>query len=212
MTNLRLGPLLPRVAGSALLLATASWGAAMASDATPVRVRGQIASVEGRQITVQNRDGGGTTRLELSGDAKILGMVPIQPDAIGEDATVGAAAVKQPDGRMKALVVVVHPGNIGGAGEGYLTWDLTPDSTMVQGEVREAKSGPDGRVLQIYYTQAGATVVIPPGTPVVKLEPGDPALLKQGATVFIPNAEKGSGDTLSAEFVAVGKDGYAPPL
>lgn len=209
MTNVRLGPL-SRTGGLALLLATAGW-AAQAADGTPVRVRGQVASVEGRQLTVQNRDGG-TTRLELAVDAKVLTMTPIQPDAIGDDATIGAATVRLPDGRAKALLVVVHPGNIGGPGEGYLTWDLTPDSTMVQGEVRKTESTPDGRVVQIYYTQAGATVLIPPGTPVVRLEPGDAGLLTKGATVFVPNAEKGPGDALSAEMIAVGKDGYAPPL
>jgi hypothetical protein len=205
----RLGPR-TRAAGLALLMLTTA-GAAAAADANPVRVRGEVASVEGRRLTVQTRDGG-TTRLELTPDAKILGMVAIQPEAVGEDASVGAAAVKQPDGRMRALLVVVHPGGIGGPGEGYLTWDLTPDSTMVQGEVREATDGPDGRVLQIYYTQAGNTVVVPPGTPVVKLEPGDEGLLKKGASVFVPNAEKGPGDTLTAELVAVGRDGYAPPM
>ncbi len=170
-----------------------SW-AATAAEPTPVRVRGQVASVEGRQLTVQNRDGG-TTRLELSPDAKFLSMAPIQPD-----------------GRMRAALVVVHPGGIGGPGEGYFTWNLTPDSAMVQGEVRKAESGPDGRVLQIYYTQAGSTVVIPPGTPVIRPEPGDAGLLKKGATVFVPTAGKGPGDIYSAELVAVGKDGYAPPM
>ncbi|CAA9558793.1 MAG: hypothetical protein AVDCRST_MAG59-2310 [uncultured Thermomicrobiales bacterium] len=208
----RLGPLPRAAAGLALLLAAAGGAAAAAAqEAAPVRVRGQIASVEGRVLTVQNRDGG-TTRLELPADAKILGMTPIQPDAIATDASVGAAAVKQPDGRMRALLVVVHPGGIGGPGEGYLTWDLTPDSMMVQGEVREAESGPDGRVLQIYYTQAGNTVVIPPGTPVIRLEPRDASLLKKGASVFVPNAEKGPGETLSAELVAVGEDGFEPPM
>jgi hypothetical protein len=206
----RLGPA-TRAACSALLLLTTA-GLAAAQEASPVRVRGEIADVEGRRLTVQTRDGG-TTRLELPAGAKILAMSPIEPGAVGEDASVGAAAVKQPDGRMKALLVVVHPGGIGGPGEGYLTWDLTADSQMVQGEVREAEDGPDGRVLQIYYTQAGNTVVVPPGTPVVRLEPGDEGLLKKGATVFVPNAEKGQGgDTLTAEMVAVGKDGYAPPM
>jgi hypothetical protein len=205
----RLGPR-TRAAGLALLMLTTA-GAAAAADANPVRVRGEVASVEGRRLTVQTRDGG-TTRLELSPGAKILGMAPIQADAVGEDASVGAAAVKQPDGRMKALLVVVHPGGIGGPGEGYLTWDLTSDSTMVQGEVREATDGPDGRVLQIYYTQAGNTVVVPPGTPVIRLEPRDASLLKKGASVFVPNAEKGPGDTLSAELVAVGEDGFEPPM
>lgn len=209
--TVRLGPL-SRAVGLVLLLAATSGTAAMAADATPVRVRGQVAAVEGRRVTVQNRDGG-TTKLELGPDAKILAMVPIQPDAVGEDATVTAATVRQPDGRAKALLVVVQPGNIGGPAEGYLTWDLTPDSTMVQGEVREAQSGPDGRVIQIYYTQAGATVLIPPGTPVVRLEPGDTGLLAKGAAIFVPNAEQAAGgDALSAQLVAVGKDGFAPPM
>ena len=183
----------------------------VAQEGTPVRVHGQITSVNGKQVTVQTQEGS-AVRLELSPDAKVMAMVPGKAEAVSDRATIGAAAVKQPDGRLQAKALVIYPEGDVGSGEGYFTWNLTPDSMMVQGEVRSVQSGADGQVIEVYYPQAGATLVVPSGTPVVTLEAADMSLVKQGAYVVVPNAEKGSGDTLTAELVAVGKNGYVPPL
>lgn len=191
-------------------LALAGAGA-LAGEASPARVRGEIASVQDRALTVQTRDGQ-AVQVDLAADAKVFAMAPGRAEALAEKSVIGAAAVKQPDGRMKALTVVVYPANLPDTGEGYLTWDLAPDSMMVQGEVRSIETGADGQVVQIYYPQAGATLLIPPGTPVIALEAADTGLLRQGAHVVIPNAEKGSGEALTAALVAVGKDGYVPPI
>ena len=69
--------LVPRaVGGMALVLVPLAAAAQQtAQDAPPVRVRGEIASVEDRIVTVQTRDGE-VARLELAGDAKVLGMAP----------------------------------------------------------------------------------------------------------------------------------------
>ena len=198
-------------AGLAVLLGLFVTSGGMAAEGTPGRLDGQIESVEGRQVTVRSRDGG-TARLELAGDARVVGMSAAAPEALTENATIGAAAVKQPDGRLRALLVVLYPSDLGGSGEGYFTWNLAPDSMMVQGEVRSVEAGPEGRVVSVYYPQAGATLVVPPGTPIVALEPGGPDLLRKDAHLFVPNAGRIEGDALTAELVAVGKDGFVPPM
>ena len=83
---------------------------------------------------------------------------------------------------------------------------------MIQGVVREIETGPEGLVLSVYYPQAGATVVIPPDAPVVTLEAGDAGLLQPGSHVFVPNAERRPDGTLSTGLVAVGRNGFVPPM
>jgi hypothetical protein len=207
-----LGTGLARTAAILGPLALAAAGA-VADEATPLRVNGEIASVQDRQVTVQTRDGK-AVRVDLAADAKVMAMAPGRAESLAEKSVVGAAAVPQPDGRMKALMIIVYPADPGTTGEGYLSWDLAADSQMVQGEVKSVESGADGQVVQIYYPQAGATLIVPPGTPFMTLELADASILKQGAHIVIPNAEQaaGGGDTLTAALIAVGKDGYTPPM
>jgi hypothetical protein len=146
-------------------------------------------------------------------------VVPAKADAIATETTVSAAGAPQGNGGsgIKADTVVVYPGGVAGTdirgqGQGYFTWDLKPGSSMVEGVVRDAKSGPDGRVLQVYYPQAGGTVVIPPDATVVALEPADASLLKPDAQVFVPIANRKTDGTLTSDLIAVGKNGLTPPM
>ena len=199
------------IGGMALVLVPLAAAAQTAQDAPPVRVRGEIASVDDRVVTVQTRDGE-VARLELAADARVLGMAPTTPEALAVDDVIGAAAAGQPGEPQEAVVVVVVPEELGGAGEGYFTWDLTPDTMMIQGVVRGVEAGPDGLVLSVYYPQAGATVVVPPDVPVVALEAGDAGLLQPGSHVFVPSAERRPDGTLSTGLVAVGRNGFVPPM
>ncbi|HEX6011725.1 MAG TPA: hypothetical protein VFY87_07975 [Geminicoccaceae bacterium] len=196
------------ILGSALALAA---GAAAAQDGAPVRVRGQVAGVDGRTLTVQARDGA-TERVELAADATILGVVPAELHAIVPGTFVGTAAVPQPDGRFTALEVVVFPETMRGAGEGRYAWDLTPESTMTNATVHAAEAEANGRVLTLRYPEGETTVVVPEDAPVVGLEPGDASLLRPGSHVFVPAAARGPDGTLSAKAIAVGKDGLVPPM
>ena len=54
-------------------------------------------------------------------------------------------------------------------------------------------------------------VTVPANTPIVTFGPGDAAMLKPGAKVFI-GAQQAADGTLSAARVAVGKDGLTPPM
>jgi hypothetical protein len=211
--------LLSRVAaGSVLALASVGGGAAPAAaqTASPTQVRGEISSVDGRSVTVQTREGE-VARLELAADGKIYGMAPAKAEAIATDSTIAAAAVPDKEGgneRLRALIVVIFPASMtgSGAGEGYFTFNATPDSAMRTGDVSKSEAGEGGRVVTIRYPQGGATIVIPPEAKVVMLEPGDAGLLKKGGHVFVPTAERQANGSLAVSMVAVGKDGFTPPM
>jgi hypothetical protein len=119
--------------------------------------------------------------------------------------------VPQPDGRLKAQEVLIFPETMRGVGEGHRAWDLTPDSTMTNATVEAAVSDVAGRVLTLTYKDGQQELVVPPGTPVVTLAPGDASLLKPGNYVFL-GATQQPGGGLTASRITVGKDGLVPPM
>ena len=67
------------------------------------------------------------------------------------------------------------------------------------------------RVLTLTYKDGQQELVVPPGTPVVTLAPGDASLLKPGNHVFL-GATPQPGGELTASRIMVGKDGLVPPM
>lgn len=139
-------------------------------------------------------------------------MVPAEAEALVPEAVIGAAGDAESGERIKATLVVLFPPQTDGKGEGYLGWNLGPDSTMRHGIVRNVTSGPEGRIVQIAYPQGGTTVVIPPGAAIMALQPGEAGLLKKGARISAPAAERQAENSYAAEAVAVAKDGFKPPM
>jgi len=185
-------------------------GNAFAEDVTPVRVRGEIAGVSANSVTVKT--GSGESKLELAPDAKVFVLTPANAEAVATETVIGAAGTQPQKERVKAAVVVIYSQGSAGTSDDYLTWDLKPDSTMRNGVVRSVENGPEGRVVTLSYPQGGATVVIPPDATVMTLAQADHGLLKKGAHIFVPSAEKRSDGTFMVDMVAVGKDGFEPPL
>jgi hypothetical protein len=140
--------------------------------------------------------------------------------------------VPQQDGTLRALEVHVFPEAMRGTGEGHRPWDLRPGSTatnatvssvdapqgggqppssMTNATVAEAGEGGGGRRLVLRYPQGEKTVVVPPGTPIVKLVPADRSRIVPGAHLFAVASRQPDG-SLVAERVTVGKDGVVPPM
>lgn len=84
------------------------------------------------------------------------------------------------------------------------------ETTMTNGTVAGGPATAGGRTLTVSYKGQTLAVAVPPGTPVVMLEPADRAVLKPGAKVFA-SAVRESG-TLEARSISVGKDGLTPPM
>jgi MFS family permease len=191
----------------ALLLAS---GFAAAAEPT-TRVRGVIERVDGNVLTIATREGP-SVRLTLTPDATITALVPADLAAASKGSFIGTAAVPQPDGRLKAQEVLIFPEAMHGVGEGHRAWDLTPDSTMTNATVEAVVSDVAGRVLTLAYQDGRQQLVVPPGTPVVTLAPGDASLLQPGNHVFLGATRQPGGGGLTASRLTVGKDGLVPPM
>ena len=197
-----------RTAITAVALLLAGGFAAAAEPTT--RVRGVIEQADGPVLTIATREGP-SVQLTLTPDAKITALIPADLAAAGKGSFIGTSAVPQPDGRLKAQEVQIFPEAMRGAGEGHRAWDLTPDSTMTNATVEAAVSEVAGRVLTLTYKDGRQELVVPPGTPVVTLAPGDASLLKPGNHVFL-SATQQPGGGLTASRITVGKDGLVPPM
>ncbi len=184
--------------------------APLAVAQTPVRVRGSIEKIAGQVLTVRSRDGS-TVEVQLADNYAVLVVTQASLSDIKPGVYVGAAAIKQPDGRFKALEVLVFPESARGSNEGHYPWDLTPDSMMTNATVAEIVEDVDGRVVTLRYKDGEVKMVVPPGVPIVTFGPGEKDPLKPGAHVFM-SATKQADGRVTAGRVLVGKEGVVPPM
>lgn len=208
-------------------------GSALAAQATPVHVRGDVVGQEGTAVKVATASGQ-QVELEVPGDTPVAQVQPAQLSDLSKGEYVGTTTVRQDDGTLRAVEVHIFPPSMRGAGEGQRPWDRGPGRSMTNGTVGGTGSGGDassppgasamtnatvssaapgagGQTLQLQYQGGSATVAVPPGTPVVKLAPGTRALLTPGAHVFAIAARRPDG-TLVAERVTVGEGAVVPPM
>jgi hypothetical protein len=193
-----------------VLLAVGCGLAGTAAAQTPVRVRGAVEALDGSQLTVKSREGE-LVKIKLADNFAVAQVVPTALDSVKPGSFIGTAALKQPDGSLVALEVLVFPEAMRGTGEGSYPWDLQPESSMTNATVATLADSPKGRVMTLNFKGDSNKVVVPAGVPIVTFEPGDKALLKPGAKVFVGTMKQPDG-SLTAGRVNVGKDGMTPPM
>jgi hypothetical protein len=181
-----------------------------AQTTSPTRVRGTLAAVDARTVTVNSRDGQ-TLTIKLNDPLAVAAMKKVDLASINANTYIGTATRLGPNGSLVAIEVLVFPDSMRGAGEGHYPWDLEPESTMTNGTVSGVVTGSSGRELAITYSGGSNTVTVPPNAPVVTFAPADRSDLKVGATVFLA-ATKNTEGQLSASRIIVSKDGVAPPM
>lgn len=181
-----------------------------AAAQTPTRVRGTIEKADAQSMLVKSREGR-DIEIRLADNLTVSGVVNAALSDIRPGSFVGAAALPQPDGTLKALEVLIFPESARGTGEGHYAWDLMPESTMTNATVAETVSGVSGPILTLRYKDGEKKIVVPPDAPVVTFVPGDRSLLKPGTAVFLAATPRPDG-TLMAARVAAGKDGVVPPM
>ena len=216
------------VAATTALLVLASGTAFGAAPSNTMHVRGTVRSLSQNNLTVET--GAGTVTVQLVQPLKVVDIVPASRSLITSGRFVGVTSVATANGSQKAVEVHVFPDSMRGSGEGSRPWDYPgarlQGSRMTNGTVAPAavksrmtngtiarKAGGSAIVVTYKSTQgAGAqTIMIPPGIPIVKFEPGAPSDLEAGAHVFII-AERNPDGTLTAMRVVVGKGGARPPM
>jgi hypothetical protein len=182
----------------------------LGAQAQPVqRVRGTVQSFDGTTLVVAERSGQ-TVRLAYPENAVVSEVLPIDRTALKAGAYIGTAAIKGPDGTLRALEVVVFPDAARGTAEGHGPWDLQPGSTMTNATVAQVAAVPDGHRLELRYKDGEQAVVVPEGVPIVTFRPADRGLLVPGAKVVIFAREDPKG--LSAARILAGRDGFQPPM
>jgi hypothetical protein len=182
---------------------------AQAADAPPTRIRGTIEAVAGDLLTVRTNQGQDLA-VTMNADTSVHAITLAKIADIQPGRYVGATAVPQADGTLKALEVHVFPPEMAGAGDGHRPWDLAPDSSMTNGVVGELVTS-NGRMITIKYKDGEQKVAIPDDMPVVNIEAGDCSLLMPGVHVMI-FADKNAGGTLTARSISAGKNGIKPPM
>jgi len=216
-----------RYGAVAVALLSVAGGASAATQEE--HVRGTVSGVQGDVVTVKDADGRARD-LQLGEKTRVSTASRADLGAISKDAFVGTTAVEAKDGTLRAVEVHVFPEAMRGAGEGHRPWDLEPGSTMTNAKVsgmEAAKGGASstmtnakvsdvsgaqgGKKLTLTYAGGEKTVVVPPGTPVVRLEPADRSALAPGAHVFAAGARQPDG-TVAVDRMVVGKDGVVPPM
>ena len=194
-------------------LVAALAAAAVAQDAR-VHVRGKVVSLDGNVLTVGAVIGPVTTKVTLAPNYTVQYVVPAKLTDIKPGSFVGTAAVPQVDGSLRALEVHIFPPGVT-PGAGTRPYDLTPTSTMTNGNVdtiaQTKVDNVSGSKIMVSYEGGSKEVTIAPGTPIVTYEAATSAALTEGARVNIL-ATKSADGKLIATGVSVGKDGLVPPM
>jgi hypothetical protein len=197
-------------AGSLATIMAALMAVSAAGQSPPTRLRGTIAAIDGKTVTIATREGT-KVDVKLNDNWAVAQVVPLTMADIKPGSFVGVASLGS-DADRTALEVLIFPEAMRGAGEGHYPWDLQPQSMMTNATVATVAPGGDGQTLKLDYKGGGTqTIKVKPGTPIVTFQPGAQADAKVGAKVFV-GAAKAADGTFSAGRLAVGKDGLTPPM
>ncbi len=186
-----------RLLSAALVVAAAVAPSARAQAVT--RVRGAIVSLAGETLVVSGA--AASTTITVPQAATVTAARATQLADIKPGSFIGSAAVKQPDGTLRALEVHVFPESMRGTGEGSRPWDQGPQSSMTNGTVGRI-TGSQGRDLTVDYPGGQQTVTVPADVPIVSYAPGQRDMLVPGAAVVL-NATKAADGSLRADRVTV---------
>jgi hypothetical protein len=182
---------------------------ALAQNA-PARIRGEIVSVVGADVSVRTRSGQ-NVQLKLKDGQQIVAVVPASLSDIKPGVFVGAAAMPAADGTMTAMEVHIFPESQRGSGEGFRPFDLAPGSTMTNANISAAVDTVSGSKLTLTYKGGEQTVTVDKATPIVAVTQGAAADLKSGASIVFVGV-KAADDSYEATRVIVGRDGTKVPM
>jgi hypothetical protein len=174
-------------------------------------LRGAIESVNGDTLVVHTR-GGEMATVRLKQPALVAAVVKADLADIKPGLFVGAAAEPGPDGALKALEVHIFPEAMRGLGEGSRPFDLTPNSSMTNGNITAKVDGVDGPKLTVTYKGGEQAIIVDKTTPIVAMAGGAADDLKPGAGIIVFATGKGADGVYEAQRIIVGRDGVKPPM
>jgi hypothetical protein len=201
------------LAAAALAALLALPAVAQTPEGTLTNVRGKVAKVDGKTLTVKSRDGKDVA-VAMADNFTVLGVKKVSLSDIKENDFVGVAAAPGKDGKLRAQEVLLFPEAARGTGEGHYAWDLRgKNDSMTNATVAQVASVSKGdtAILKLKHKDGTNEIVVGPKTPVVTFAPDSMSLLKPGAAIFIRAMKKPDG-TIAASRAIVEKDGVKPPM
>ena len=199
--------LIASMAGAVLFVSPAS----AQRPPSPSRIRGAIESVDGPMLTVKSRDGT-DVKVRLADNVGVIGLAKSSLSDVKQGSYIGVTAMPQADGSQKAIAIHIFAENQRGTNEGFMNWDLRPNSTMTNATVAQTVTGVDGQNITVKYKDGEKKVVVSPDTPIVAFVPADKSELKPGAQIIIFASTKKDDGTLDATRIGVGLNGITPPM
>ncbi len=182
---------------------------ASAADMPVVKpMRGTVDGVDNNTLSFTTRSGAHQT-IGLTDKTGIRLVSKANIDSIKADSFIGSAATPQADGTLKALEVTVFEPSLKGSGEGHYGWENADGTTgtMTNGTVGKLAQT-NGRTMTVNYKGGEKQVVVPEDVPIAYVEAGKAEQLVKGAKIVVFPADDGK----TARGVAVGKDGFQPPM
>ena len=176
---------------------------------TPVRIRGTVEKLDGRILTVTERDGG-TASVTLAPDATVNTLVKRSLADIKPGDFVASTGIKGKDGQIHAIEVRIFPKAEPNGGRQF-AWDLAPDSVMTNATVGRVTKAPQGEVLHVTFKGGKSEYMVGPEVPILATAPGDISLLKPGVAVFVIALKHPDGSLTSTRLYAE-KNGIKPPM
>ena len=113
-----------------LLVANSSTYAQSATQ----RIRGDVVALDGANVRIKSPEGEDLS-VKLMDDVRLTAVSRASAADIKAGSFVGATAVAQPDGTLKASEVHIFPESMRGTGEGHRPMDSRPGSTMTNATV-----------------------------------------------------------------------------
>ncbi len=190
--------------------AVAAPAVAQTPVATPSRIRGEIVSMTGDTMTVHRANADNVT-IAVKPQVTVAAFKNVKLADIKPGSYVGITSSPAADGKLTASEVHVFPETARGTGEGHRAWDLSPQSTMTNGNVDTVVQGTSGRDLTVSYKGGNKTMTVPESTPVVTYISAAHADLVAGRKVFVIATPVKAGE-YTAQRIVVEKDGVAPPM
>jgi len=169
-------------------------------------VRGTISSLDGDVLSVKSRDGK-EMKLHLTQDAQVVTTKKTTLAEFKPGSYVGVTSLKGPDGHLVAKRVHAIGPQVP---SGHMAWDSMPNSLMTNANLESSAQVKGGNELVLKYKGGEQKILVTPETEYFTFVPGSRADLKPGETIF-SGARVGDDGKLTAQRVAVSKDGIKPP-
>ena len=171
-----------------------------------MNLRGTVTAFDGKVISVKVRDGR-DLMVELPDNAPVNITKPLSLADLKPGQMVGVTTIRRAsDGATVAIDVRPIPAT---ANPGLTAYDLQPGSTMTNAALEAMVQSSNGEEFTLNYKTGTVKVLVPNGTPMSQVVPGQRSDIKPGETIFMPTKPAPDGK-LTALRAQVSKDGVNP--